>query len=418
MPSRPPHLNRNGQKVEFKREHVQSDSVVHLSAKEAEVLSHLDHRLTDEDRYLLSVAKPDQRASMFARLDALAALRSGEIDVEEAARKAGVSLPTFYRLRKAWDVAEGRGLRSVSGSTGRKPRGAGRRAVRDEARRHAIDLLKNDVLADLPVKTLARLVRKATKDGVSLEVAEAVVRSVRLEQSRSIVDTDESPFGGELVVDACAVSMTIFDDEDATPRQAILATVMEVSTGLILAVNLCTERNAAFGQAMALRQALHYVKWNGLDVSRKDRTRITVSVAPSADPAFAHFVQVLKGSIGEENVKSEGSRRFGRSTIAVIGRRLGRLLLLPASTEKSIADAPPGQSAKTLFSFKEASAIVVQSVSEHNHPILQLLHRKKILTPSATYISKIGRMTDALQQAMPFSPYGLRGAPPLRRFAK
>jgi hypothetical protein len=403
--------------VEFEREHVQSDSAVNLSAKEAEVLSHLDHRLTDEDRYLLSVAKSDQRASMFARLEALAALRSGEIDVEEASRRAKVSVPTFYRLRKAWDVAEGRGLRSVSGSTGRKPRGAGRKAVRDEARRHALDLLKNGVLADLPVKTLARLVRKATKDGVSLEVAEAVVRSVRLEQSRSMVDADESAFGRELVVDACAVSMSIFNDEDATPRQAILATVMEVSTGLILAVNLCTERNAAFGQAMALRQAFHYVKWNGLDVSRKERTRLTVSVAPAADPAFAHFVQVLNGSIGEENVKSEGPRRFGRSTIAVIGRRLGRLLLLPASTEKSIDDAA-GQSAKTLFSSKEASAIVVQSVTEHNHPILELLRRKNILTSPASDSSKAGRMIEVLLKAVPFSPYDLRGAPPNIMFKK
>ena len=416
MLDEPPHLGtmKDGT-VELKREH-ETDSADYLSAEEADILSRLGHKLSHEDRYLLSIAKPDQRVRMFVRLEALAALRSGEIDVEEASRKAGVSVPTFYRLRKAWDVVEGRGLRSVSGSTGRKPRGASKRAVRDEARCHALDLLKNEVLADLPVKTLARLVRKATKDGISLEVAEAVVRSVRLEQSRSMVDADQTTFGRELVVDACAVSMTIFDDEDATPRQAILATVMEVSTGLILADALCTEQNSVQGQALAIALAIANVKWHSLDVWREQPTRLTVAVGPSADPVYAHFVQVLNESIGEENVKAVGPRRFGRSTIAVIGRRLGRLLLLPASTQGSAGEAAAGRAAKNPYSFKEASAIVAQSVKEHNQPIVKLLHRKNTPASLAGERAQAGRMIEALEQAMPISRHALRGAAPFRRF--
>lgn len=401
--------------MELKREHVESDAAAYLSAEEAAILSRLDHKMSDEDKYLFSIAKPDQRASMFARLEALAALRSGEIDVEEASRRAGVSVPTFYRLRKAWDVGEARGLRLVSGSTGRKPRGASRKVVRDEARRHALDLLKNEVLVDLPVKTLARLVRKATKDGISLEVAEAVVRSVRLEQSRSKIGADETAFGRELVVDACAVSMTILDDDGATPHQAILATVMEVSTGLILADVLCMKQNSIQGQALAIELAISFLKWNSLDVWREQPTHLTVAVGPSVDPVYAHFVQVLNESIGEENVKAVGPRRFGRSTIAVIGRRLGRLLLLPASTQVSGSDVAAGPAVKSPYSFGEASAIVMQSVKEHNQPILKLLRRMNIPASPAGEHAQAGRMIEALGQAMPISRHALRGAPPFRR---
>lgn len=416
MPNEPLHADgMKGRTVELKREQEQADSAVDLSDQEANILSRLGHKLSKEDEYLLSIVKPDQRASMFGRLDALAALRLGEIDMEEASRKAGVSVPTVYRLRKAWDAVEGRGLRSVSGSAGRKPRGASKRAVRDEARRHALDLLKNDVLADLPVKTLARLVRKATKEGISLEVAEALIRSVRLEQSRSMVGANETAFGRELVVDACAVSMAIAHDEDATPRQAILATVMEVSTGLILGETLCTEQNSVQGQAQAIGLAIATVKWNSLDVRREQPTRLTVVVGPSADPAYAHFVQVLNESIGEENVKAVGPRRFGRSTIAVIGRRLGRLLLLPSSTQGNAGDVAAGRAAKNPYSFKEASAIVAQSVKEHNQPIVELLSRKNVSDSVGRERAQAGRMIEALQQAMPISRHALRGATPFRR---
>jgi hypothetical protein len=402
--------------VKLNPEHVESDEAAFLSAEEAAILTRLDHKLSDEDKYLLSIAKPDQRGPMFVRLEALAALRSGEIDVEEASRRAQVSSPTFYRLRKAWDVVEGRGLRLVSGSIGRNPRGASKRGVRDEARRHALDLLKNEVLADLPVKTLARLVRRATKDGISLEVAEAVVRSVRLDQSRSMVGADETAFGRELVIDACAVSMTIFDDEGAVPRQAILATVMEVSTGLILAGVLCTEQTSVQGQAQAIGLAVATLKWHSLDVWREKPTRLTVAVGPAADPVYDHFVQVLNESIGEENVKAEGPRRFGRSTIAVIGRRLGRLLLLPASTQGSTDGVAPGRAAKNPHSFKEASAIVMQSVKKHNQPILELLRKKNIPASAAGERVQAGRMIEALNQAMPISRHALRGAAPFRDF--
>jgi len=392
------------------------DDADYLNMAEADVLGRLDHKLTIEDKYLLSIVEPDRRAAMFARLEALASLGAGEIDVEEASRRAGVSVPTFYRLKKAWTEKTDRGLRSVAGAVGRNPRGASRRGVREEARRHAVDLLKNEALSDLPVKTLARLVRKATKESVSIEVAEGIVRSVRLERSRSMTGK-ETGFGRDLVLDVCAVSMKIIDDEKPIPRQALLATVMEASTGLILAAELCTERNAVQAQAQAIGYTIAFLRWKGLDVWGQEPTRLTAVVGPSGDPIYSHFVEVLSNGIGYENVKAEGPRRYGRSTIAVIGRRLGRLTFIPASTESGDG-LGAGRAAKRPYTFAEAAAIVAQSVHEHDQPIIDLLRKQKLLGSGSGEHSSKGRMTEALKQAMPISRFAFRGAPPMMKFKR
>ncbi len=387
-----------------------------LSVAEADVLGRLNHKLTIEDKYLLSIVHPDRRAAMFTRLEVLASLGAGEIDVEEASRRAGVSVPTLYRLKKAWTEKTDRGLRSVAGAVGRNPRGASRRGVREEARRHAADLLKNDALSDLPVKTVARLVRKATKENVSLEVAEGIVRSVRLERSRSMTGK-ETGYGRDLVLDVCAVSMTIIDYRNGVLRQALLATVMEASTGLILAAVLCMERTAVRAQAQAIRSAQAYLRLARLDVWREEPTRLTAVVGPPLDPIYSHFVEVLSNGIGQENVKAEGPRRYGRSTIAVIGRRLGRLLFIPASTQ--IGGGPgAGQAAKRLYTLADAAAIVAQSVQEHNRPIIDLLRTQKQLGFGSGEHSSKGRMTEALKQAMPISRLAFNGAPPIKRFKR
>lgn len=372
----------------------------YVSTEEGAILRRLGHELTREDVYVLSIINPEQRKSMFARLEALAALILDGANVDHAGRMAGVSAPTMYRLKKAW-TEQGRGLRSVAGTVGRDPRGPSRRGVREEARRHALDLFENELLADLPAKTLARLVRKSTKDSVSLEVAENVVRDLRLEESRRLAENGDD-FGRELVLDACAISMSITERNDTLPLQAILATVLEVSTGLVVACVLCTTRSAVQAQVEAVKVSLETLLLHNMDVQRAEATRLAVTVAPEADPAFKRFVEILDERIGKENVKAHGPRRFGRSTISIIGRKLGRLLLLPASTETARRiPAAVGAAAKRPYTFREARAIVRQSVEQHNEPIFAMLRKRGLATSHSPGDPIRGQMAAALEKALP-----------------
>lgn len=379
----------------------------YVSADEAAILGRLEYKLSREDLYVLSIINPEQRKSMFVRLEALAALEAGTVDVGEASRMAGVSVPTIYRLKKAW-TEQGRGLRSVSGAVGRDPRGPSKRGVRVEARRHALDLLDNQLLADLPVKTMARLVRKSAKNNVSLEVAENVVRDLRLERSRNLAESGND-YGRELVLDACGISMAIKDEGDVWPLQAILATVLEVSTGLVIASILCTTRNAVRAQAEALKAALNALQSHNIDVQREEPTRLVVTVAPRADPAFERFVELLSERIGKENVKAQGPRRYGRSTISVIGRKLGRILLLPASTETPRRiPATVGAAAKRPYTSRDARAIVRQNVEQHDEPIFEMLRRRGLSGSPSIETPIKGRMAEALENALP-NPDWLHG---------
>jgi hypothetical protein len=105
---------------------------------------------------------------------------------------------------------------------------------------------------------------------------------------------------------------------------------------------------------------------------------------------------MLADAAGETHIRASGSRRFGHYTIDVIGPSLGRLMLLPASTQGGRPEAARIRAiGREPVSFAKAEAIVEKIVKDHNRPLLALLRSADVIAHGGASFS-IGAIRKAL----------------------
>ncbi|MBD8548835.1 hypothetical protein [Sphingomonas sp. CFBP 8760] len=318
---------------------------------------------------------------LLARLAGLLEIRRGKT-VEKASETAGVSVPTMYRLKKLWQNEDGRTLESLASFVVRRVRGPGRKdrlqAAREVARRLAG---RGGMVDDLSTKAFAHLVQERSPDRISMTAALAIARDAR-RRGKLTAGRLATDYGRTIVLDSCAVSLTLAPSAGHPSTIAILALVVEAGAGLILAANVSDEREAARSQEKALEQARQFIAAEGIDVAEGKPADLHVVVGPDGDVFSAMFRLAMVRRLGSDSVTARGVRRFGRAAIDVIGPDLGRLRLLPAATQGgSVSAAAIRTLGRNPVPLEVAQSVVDRTVKAHNAPILKKLRSLAILAP-------------------------------------
>lgn len=334
----------------------------------------LEYQLSDDDRAFLKKLRPTQMRDLLKRLVALVALKEGET-TQIASQIAGVSVPTMFRLKRIWK-STGSNLKSIAGGSARKARGGDAAEKFTKAREYA-ERLAESVALEGSLNAFATQIVEAHKD-VSLRAAERIAREV-LKKRRLVVDNLKEGYGRDILVDAVGISLLLAlpgeeSREDGERLEAaVLAVVLDKASGLILGARVVERRNAVTGQRAALIDARHYIYERGIDIHVPDKVRLHVTVGPIQSDRDRHFAETMKTLLGSD-VVLQGSRRFGRKAIPIIGSSIGSIKFIPGATETGRGEAAAvravGREPLSLF---KADEVVSAEVSAYNQTILDRL---------------------------------------------
>lgn len=370
-----------------------------LERQMLEQMMALGYSPSDDDLSFISKLRPGQMRDILARLTALAQLEAGKT-TKEASEIASVSLPTMFRLKRAWKDEKNRSLTSIAGFSGRKKRGTDTSERFNHARFLAKLMLQSGP-GPRSVNDFAELIYLQSDQSISLKAAERIARDA-LSDKMLLSENLARRYGRDIVVDAVAVSLVIEDTFDAgtlSKELALLALVLDRASGLVLAAEVTRECDAVRSQYAALASANWFVRDKRAEAQWLEPARIHVTVGPAADPYAPNFAARLKTLLGERQVKSDGPRRFGRAAKEILGSSLGPLMLLPGSTESGkVATAHARAIGREPVTVRKAKDIVSTIVDEHNEPLLErLLHLGAITSPYMSSRSgPIGRALEIL----------------------
>ncbi len=344
----------------------------------------------------LRTLDPARRDELLLRLSAFADMEEGA-STRVASEAANVSLPTMFRLKRIWK--ETQDLRSVAGLTARPKRGASKTEIFREARKIAARLAEEPDNGKLSIKAFAREISEAVGGKISINGASTIAREIR-QESRTSPDALVKNYGREIILDACAVSLSIkLPHED--PQLAIMALITEQASGLILAARVATENTAGKAQLEAIDAARKFLANEKADVRLDRPTILYAAVAPAVDAIARALGWQLTRIFGAEQVDQKSPRRFGRRTIRLIGPAIGRLRLLPGSTEGGKVSAAAVRAAGRIpMSRDQAQSFVDMTVKEHNAPIIEKLRKGLIIPPPETAFIA-GSMDDVLSKMNP-----------------
>lgn len=366
-----------------------------IAPHERELLSKAGHSLDGPDLAFFETLRPSQRDFVAVRLDAIMGLDAG-LTPEQASQMIGVSKSTLYRLKNAWH--QERSIRALAGAANRPPRGSGSAANLEQARRIATEIVRDADAETLSIHALALRVKETTSLGISLKAAEVIVREARRRMTSESGEVPEG-YGHRLLLDTVAISLSI-THHSVRPHLALLTVVMERTTGLMLSAKVSSRRYAAAAQRTALRAAQSFLRSSYFDVPGDEPAELLAVAPPVEADRQDLLVATLIGNLGRNAVVTEGTGRFGRRTIELIGRRLGPLHLIPRATEHGTAEAARvSATGREPVPLSTATEFVRHVVDDHNAPILERLRRAYELGHT-TVIATPGRMYRTLDRAL------------------
>lgn len=322
------------------------------------------------DRVVLDALALDQRPRILDRLEAVWRAEQGE-PLAALAELAGLKRAAFFNMRRAWRT---NGLAGIVPNDTRSPRRVSielndplrervRQMLRERGGDRNVDLAKALLDADDGL-----LVTPDTGPHERLAVLQRVERTVQHER-RSLSSDQEFlrvSFGSGLGVDLVAVSIVLSEDGSESQTLAVVATVMETGSGLILGAELGHVEDGRSLQLAALGHAIVFIDQHRCDLapSRSKAVDVSLLVPSASDPVAIEAA--LRPHVGELDVRPAGPYSFGFQLIHSIGPRIGRLVLQPRKTLAFEVSEHRKSRISTVMAPDHARAFVAREVQRHN----------------------------------------------------
>ncbi|WP_174275552.1 hypothetical protein [uncultured Sphingomonas sp.] len=306
----------------------------------------------------------DQAAVVLRRLDAILRTGSGELTPGEGAVAAGLGRTAFHAARRTWSAHTSLFELTPYAMVER------REAINLGGSVDAVPVAKA-VVAQTPSYVSAHHMAietvRRSKNAVSYNTALRLVRAAR---RGSVTDPEYllEHYGTGIVIDLCAIDLplTIYDGDEL----AVAALVIEKSAGLLLGV--------AAGPKMAERE----LQWEAV---RRARDMLRVERIDTAADAQTVQVAWVKGNISAPvvpdpgsarwEVVSSGSRRFGTRAVSALGKRLGRISLMPRATSWQEPVPWRVMASRSPVNPEDADSLLLYEAANHNGPILEALRK-------------------------------------------
>ena len=350
-------------------------------------------------------AVPDaRREAVLMRLHALALLDANEVQVGQAADRAGLSRQAFHKLRKRW-LAD-RSIRSItpyrfkpSDAPGIDSKDAGQSFGRAGSSDRLAKRRATELIGDYPSEsngTLGRKLRDLLGDSISLPTA---VKTIQRTRNATALNPSllAKTYGSSLLIDLVGIRIDGVALDTDEPVMAAL--VLERATGLILGFDAGDPTRMERSQLSSIRSALDYIEHLGIDraAEREARCRIVLPRRQSARGPAEPFRLALREALGKDNVFDRGTRRFGVRTTSIIGHKVNRVRLFSRIGEeggdRNLRKALP-ESTEPMLTVEQFVTLARSEIDRRNQPLLEAV---KKLVDQVT-LSSSGVMAQTLTQ--------------------
>ncbi|WP_333570868.1 hypothetical protein [Sphingomonas sp.] len=276
--------------------------------------------MSDISRYDLSGVAPHRQREVLRRVEVLEAYISKEISSSQAIERLGLSVPTFWRLVRAWRNS---GRPAELGGSGKAFKG--RWPIEAEA-----DMIIQSAVAETPTASVRKIVERACRiaqqNGVAMPGREKI--EYRVDEFRR--ELGLRPHGvADLLLEFCAVRIPVIHAEfgHIVPVMCVLLDVRQ--TVKPLGLSLSFEAGDASAAARAMLDA----------IAQADRPRTSpprsFSIPAEASGEFADLGTAMMDAGIPVTVEPVRSRASARRVVRLLGKRPGGIVLLPDLARRS-----------------------------------------------------------------------------------
>lgn len=343
-----------------------------------------------------------RREQAVKRIRALIDYEAGDADVAKSAERAGVSVPRFYGILRAWREspslaavvphakfrrrpAAAQHEESVSVSSGQRME-SGKGSL--ETRRRAKSLVR-DALLSAPDATIQRVTRAVASQLGSAAPSMSALRQLVTDE-RGVLTREAlggpSGFGRRLLIDYSAVSIPM--EVDGGVRWAPASFVVDIATQIILGAAIGAD--VAILPFRAARSATDY-----LESLRISEAEIQENVLAKVDLVLSseNPVDMLRAMQRAREVDGltlipTNPTRVGTMLLEAIGSKLGGLKLMPKYVSNDFAAQRSLRHELAQQSVSKAEAERVLSLEISGHNFLKL--RRDVR--AAVAVEKIGHV--------------------------
>jgi len=314
--------------------------------------------LPASDRERWNALTANQRARAARRLGAIVAWHAGDVSLDEAVKRSGLSRSRFYGVAADWRATPS--LESLGAQVGS---GASARSQVDGDAVNALQAVVAKVVrmnGDASVSELVRLMVAAS--GLPGERPLGVVRM------RTIVETElrrrrsRAAAGNHVRIDITGINL---------PREGggahVMFACLDVGTGAILGAVIGETAQALDGYKRLAGDSLARIAGPLADLpwtKRLENMEIVAGVPKSeTDELYLRMEEAGLASVVQLATK------FGKYFKAAVGASLGRIEITPGRTEGG--DALAVNNDMRPWSRQEVSALLADEVEAHNAAILK-----------------------------------------------
>lgn len=203
--------------------------------------------MPDDSRYDMSEVAPHKRQEVLRRIEIIESYLSGQITSNLAVEKLGMSVPSFWRLLRAW--RKGKRPGDIDGS-GRNPKP--KRPISEDAKR-----IIEEAEQSLAEASFAKVVERAMKLGRERGVTMPTEKKITTHAKESRRSRGLRPEGiSDLVLEFCAIDVPTLH-ADLGPVAPIMCVLVDVRrTPVILGLTLEFEGRTAAQAARTIADAI------------------------------------------------------------------------------------------------------------------------------------------------------------------
>jgi len=321
----------------------------------------------ERSAWLSMTAQKREKAVRRAR--AIDQVLSSQASAKEAATEAGVSLPQFYALIRAW--------KDTGSLLDIVPHVSGRASGENRTPPEVVRLVGN-LVREHPETTqenLAKAIVSKMSRAVSLSKARQLVADEKVRQRRMKLG-GKSGYGQHLLVDRSAIGLKVERDTE-TLDYVVVAAIVDYATGSILGHAVGTSRFGGDGlQRQAVQSAITNLSASGLTPTGNETPKI-MTVPNNIDP-FYRLAEIgrLKG-LGEEFelIEERGERGVGVELKRLLSGNIERMRLLPSLTFAVSAGSPANNSLDDPppLALDEAREVIDSGIEAHNATIAETI---------------------------------------------
>lgn len=331
--------------------------------------------VTADDLRFTDTLSATKKQLVLRRLYAIVRSENG-LPAADASRLADVTVPNFYRLKRLWTDRRNVGLTFLSGYSARKVGKPATDRLTVWEKKVSEVIGSQDIVA-LSVKEISKRVQEAEATKIPTYTLDAAARSLR-QRARNAPGVLERIYGARVLIDYSAVSL-VHVRRDGTTSLVEVAWVIEEASQLILAAFMAIDRTPCETQRTAISAASKKLYRSGPDIWRGSPSRISAIVPDPRSDADRRYVETIISAVGAESVAAAGVRRFGRSTLDVIGPVWGRIKIIPRATLTEETSAASVRAyGRDALDTESLQRFFGDAVRAHNRPIESALRASSL----------------------------------------